>query len=322
MKSFLEFKRERSARDHYTHSDEMLVRHYRSVLKAFMPLLWKDADQDAYWKDKLPSNAVMEFEIVPGVKRKQEIALSGTEEKWAAVVAEAVRASERFSQSEPFIKGGFSKLAQAFIDSKSALSQVGEVLAAHIEQIPEQIIDRDVAVHCRGLATAALLAVRAFRKGTVERLNTQHARIMNGKVHLDIPASIVKNRRPIQGPLPDVPWLHRIMVVYKEMGRPLLLQGEDEGYWFTTYGANGGRASHNVLYNDIRQLLGVNPHAMRYVLATDGKRRNLFDEDIAEVLCHTPEMTRHIYQKIDAEDRNCRANHTIAQIMLASVNSA
>jgi hypothetical protein len=30
----------------------------------------------------------MEFEIVPGVKRKQEIPLSGTEEKWAAVVAE------------------------------------------------------------------------------------------------------------------------------------------------------------------------------------------------------------------------------------------
>ncbi|HEY5909571.1 MAG TPA: hypothetical protein VJA21_03095 [Verrucomicrobiae bacterium] len=67
-----------------------------------------------------------------------------------------------------------------------------------------------------------------------------------------------------------------------------------------------------MLYNDIRQLLGVNPHAMRYVLATDGKRSNLSDEDIAEGLSHTPEMTRHIYQKIDTEDPNCRANHTIA----------
>jgi hypothetical protein len=284
-----------------------------------MPFLWKDADQDAYWKDKLPSNAAMEFEIVPGVKRKQEIALVGNEEKWAAIVAEAVRASERFSRSETFVKGGFSKLAQSFIDSKSALSQVGEVLAAHIELIPEQIVDWHVAIRCRGLATAALLAVRAFRKRTVEHLNTEHVRIINGKVHLDIPSSIVKNRWPIQGPLPEVPWLHRILVIYAEKARLLLLRGEDEGYWFTTYGANGGQASHNVLYNDIRQLLGVNPHAMRYVLATDGKRRKLSDEDIAEVLCHTTEMTRHIYQKIDAEDRNCRANHTIARIMAASV---
>ena len=44
MKGFLEFKKQRSGKDHYTHSDEMLVRHYRSVLKAFMPFLWKDAD--------------------------------------------------------------------------------------------------------------------------------------------------------------------------------------------------------------------------------------------------------------------------------------
>jgi len=237
------------------------------------------------------------------------------------IVAEAVRASERFSRSETFVEGGYSKLAQSFIDSKSALSQVGEVLAAQIELIPVQIVDWHVTVDCRGLATAALLAVRGFRKGTVERLKTEHVRIINGKVHLNIPASIVKNRRPIQGPLPEVPWLHRIMVIYTEKARPLLLPDEDQGYWFTTQGASGGRASHTVLYNDIRRFLGVNPHAMRYVLATDGKRRNLSDEDIAEVLCHTPEMTRHIYQKIDAEDRNGRANHTIARILGASLTS-
>ena len=49
----------------------------------------------------------MEFEIAPGIKRKQEIALTGNEEKWAAVVAEAVRNSERFTRSKEFEKGAF-----------------------------------------------------------------------------------------------------------------------------------------------------------------------------------------------------------------------
>lgn len=232
------------------------------------------------------------------------------------MVAEAVRDSERFTRSQEFEKGAFLKLAKPFIDSKAALAQVGAVLAAETEKLPEEITDRSLAVRCRGLATAGLLAVRAFRKGTVERLTISNLSMANSKAVLDIPPSIVKNRRPIQGPLPDVPWLHRIIALYIKSARPLLVNNQpDEGFWFTTFGGCGRRASHNVLYNGIRQILGVNPHAMRYVLATDGKRRHLSDDEIAEVLCHTPEMTRHIYQKIDAEDRNSRANHTITRIM-------
>jgi len=106
-------------------------------------------------------------------------------------------------------------------------------------------VDRDEAIRCRGLAAAALLALRPFPEGTTERLNTERVRIINGKVHVDFPDSIVKNRRPIQRPLPEVPWHHRMLAIYTERARPLLLRGGDEGYWFTTCGANGGRASHS-----------------------------------------------------------------------------
>lgn len=315
VKGFLSFKQQRSGRTHFTHTDEMFVRHYRSILRAYFPFLWPEAAEDPYWRDKLPEKATVQLEIVPGITRRQEFALCGPEEKWAAVVAEAVRSSERFSRSETFIKGSYTKLAQSFIDSKSAVARVGEILSQKVRKTSEEITDVSAAIKCRALAAASLLAVRAFRKGTVERLRMEHIRVVNGKVILDIPPSIVKNRKPIQGPLPDVPWLHDIILAYMEKARPMLVSTPDEGFWFTTLTGNGRRASHNVLYNDIRQVLGVNPHAMRYVLATDGKRNLLTDEDVAEVLGHTPQMTRDIYQKTDAEDRNRRANHTISKLI-------
>lgn len=315
VKAFIDFKRSRSGRDFYTHSDEMFVRHYRSIVRSYLILLWTEAERDPYWSDKLPAKTELELEVAPGIKRKQEIQLNGPEEQWAAVVAKAVEKSLVFSRSEKFVKGAYTRLAQSFIDAKATLKEVGSALAERISKLPPKITDAKTALLCRSLAVASLLAVRAFRKGTLERLLVHDIRINEGIVSLYVPAKSVKNRRVIKGPLPKISWVHDIIRRYTFEARPILVGGsKDAGYWFTTYKKRGGRASHTVLYNDVRMLLGVNPHAMRYVLATEGLRKRLPDEESAEILAHTPEMTRKTYQRTDAEDHNDRANRGVEKI--------
>ena len=177
---------------------------------------------------------------------------------------------------------------------------MGAVLAAEIEKIPEKSATE--ALPCDAAALQRQVywqcAPSAKEQSSVSPLPI--SRPSTATAVLDIPPSIVKNRRPIQGPLPDVPWLHRIIAIYTKSARPLLVNNQpDEGILVHHLWRMRLPRFPQVLYNDIRQILGVNPHAMRYVLATDGKRRHLSDEEIAEVLCHTPEMTRHI----SSEDR-------------------
>ena len=120
--------------------------------------------------------------------------------------------------------------------------------------------------------------------------------------------------KEIKGPLPDIPWVHEIVRRYLMEARPFLVgNGPDKAFCFVA--ARGGdKVSHNVLYNDVKLILGVNPQAMRYVLVTDGKRSGFSDEELSQILVNTPEMMRQTYEQTDAEDHNSAANTTVEAI--------
>jgi transcriptional regulator with XRE-family HTH domain/integrase len=324
IKGWLDFTRQRTGNAHYTHAQRAVIAHYRYWLCEYFPFLWEEARADAYWRSRLPQTVSIEIDLAPGVgiKRTQIFALENDKERWAAVVAEAVRKANRFCGSEKFVKGAYTNRAQSFIDSKATLQEIGKTLSGAVNNLPSRIITLRAAVQCRRLAECALLVVRTFRRGTMARMRFEHVTISEGIVNLDCPAEIMKNRQPVKGPLPTVPWLHTIMRRYRNEARPMLIgEHEDSGLFFI--GNGGGSVSHHTLYNDAIMVLGVNPHAVRYITATDGHRQGCSDDALAELLGHDPKMTREIYRKIDAEDRNAKANKAASGLIgVAEVSKA
>jgi transcriptional regulator with XRE-family HTH domain/integrase len=319
IKGWLDFRRERTGNAFYSHSQEQIIALYSSWLCEYFPPLWQEAIADPFWTNKLPNTVSLEIDLAPGVgiTRTQEFVLANDKERWAAVVGEAHRKACKFAANEKIVKGSYTKRVQPFLDSKSTIKEIGTILSEAIADLPAKLRGKGIAVHCRRLAECALLIVRAFRKGTVERLRYEHVLMVGGGVGLDCPAEIMKNREPVKGPLPDVPWLHKIIRRYRNEARPLLIGSrEDTGLFFVT--KRGGSVRVQAVYNDALIVLGVNPHAVRYVVATDGHRQGLSDDELAELLGHDPKMTREIYRKIDAEDRNAKANRTAADLFGAN----
>ena len=314
VKAFLEFVRNRTGRTQFNHTQKGLVGHYVSWLDPYFAFLWREAEIDVYWKDKLPTTVTVQVQVAAGYVDEKEYHLEKIQQRWSVLVAQTVTSAKAFLRSQTFINNRLNKLARPFIKSKVALEKAGEILCKEMIHLPRTIESRSTAVQIRRLACAALQLVRAFRRGMVQCLLLRHVRIVDNTVIMDVPGEIVKNGKAIQGPLPAIPWVHEIVRRYLEEARPFIVgTGKDEKFFFAA--ARGGcKASHNVLYNDILLTLGVNPQAMRYVLVTDGKRGGASDEFLAKILVNTAEMIRQTYEQTDAEDHNAAANATVEEI--------
>jgi integrase len=320
VRGWLDFTRTRTGHAYYSHAQKALIRHYSYWMRQYFALVWREGSADPYWKQKLPAKVVIEIELAPGVgvKRKHEFVLENNEERWAAVIGEAYKKAQKFITLEKFVKGDYTRQVKAFLDSKATVQEIGGILSEAVFELPAKIRSIGTAVHCRRIALCCLLVVRAFRRGTLQRLESGHVSINQGPVTLDCPPEIMKNRKPVKGPLPDVPWIHAMLKRYWLEARPLLLRSQqDKGYFFTS--RTGKRLSAGAVYNDAMIILGVNPHAVRYVIATDGHRQDFSDDALAELLGHHPKMTRDIYTKADAEDKNAKANRTAVGLFGRSV---
>lgn len=313
FKSFLDFVRQRTGRPGFIHTDEMMVNHYRSWLSRYFRQFWKDAQEDEYWKNRLPSSWTVKREVGHGYFETETKMLTNVEQKWSVVVGDALAKSLSFLQSTTFTNGHFHRLAIPFIKSKTPLEKAATLLEEEVNKLPPKFERRAIVVRVRRLATSTLSLLRALRTGTLRRLLVEHVPVEGNIVSLDAPGTIVKNAKQIQGPLPNLPWAHRLLIRYIKEARPLLVgSGPDKKFLFT--GKSGKALPSTAIYADVRRILGVGPHAMRYVVTTEGRRQGSSTDAMSKVLVNTPQMIAEVYEQTDAEDHNAIANQEVEKI--------
>lgn len=72
VRAFLEFVRNRTGRTQFNHTQRAIVTHYVSWLDPYFPLLWREAEIDLYWKDKLPTTVTVSVRVAAGYIDEQE----------------------------------------------------------------------------------------------------------------------------------------------------------------------------------------------------------------------------------------------------------
>lgn len=315
VKKWANFVRNRKDEKAFSYATHAFVKSLKSLYSSFFCRLWPDLEKSKYWAGRLSEKITSQEEIVrgSGVMEEREHTPKNPKERWAFAIKEAVEKAELFLMTEPMSENSLHGRGKVFSDSKVELKTVAEKLAKELVVLPEDFTAVRTAIYIRRLTIATLLLMRAPRARTIGEMQLKHVIIAGDEVSLDIPRNLVKNERPIKGPLPDVPFVHRLFRIYLLKARPLLLgNNEDEGHFFMAHG--GGKLRYSTLYNDAKSVLGVNPHAMRAILVTDGSRRGCSLDELAAILADSIEMVKKHYLKTDAEDKNAVANSGVEGI--------
>lgn len=177
--------------------------------------------------------------------------------------------------------------------------------------LQESVWDRD------GLMIA-LLAALVIRRRNVANLEVGVHLIRQSDAYLlAIPAGEVKNRRPIEGALPErlTPYIDRYLAHH----RPRLLQGNGaSAFWITQYGTPMSPGQITIRIRHItRRLFGVglSPHLFRHCTATSVATKDPEHAMmIMSLLAHTtPRTAEKYYNKARMIDAGRRHQAVIAR---------
>jgi len=200
---------------------------------------------------------------------------------------------------------------------------VASAVEALLEKMPLQILCRKSAVLSRRLAVTALVFARSFRPGTLQSLRSTQVQVTaGGKVKLSIPPRQFKNkgkggsRGGVEGVLPDIEWIHKAVLLYRNQGRPFLVrrasgtgQG-DAGFFFTP--ASGQRPGEKMgkksLGHDAMVTLGYAIYGQRYLTANDAWSKEIQVESLAANLQNTAPIAKRVYARATPAQKGRRAN--------------
>lgn len=339
VSNHFEWGRKRMERKHYSQSEFARTTNLLNLYSHYFPTLAVDAAEEIYWASKLPTEARFRIKVAPGVERDHTVLLSSFAERWSYFVAQTRQKAKSFTKFHKFTCDAPLKRAQPFLEAEISVSQIVRELEGLASQLPPRILSRKAAIQVRRLSESALLVAVSLRPFTIQTLKLDQ--VIAGEQRryaLAIPEEALRSRGMqggkggISGNLPDWPLLHRLIRMYLEEARPILLgQGNatlqlDQGYFFIsaesvrrgTLGSAlppGGKLDDKAFYNDFILTLGFNPWAGLYVFAADAWRNGIPTDQIA-TFAHTTAANAHqTFGKILGPQHAEEANATVARFM-------
>lgn len=338
----------RMKRDHLVQADEVVLVHILSLIygggNPEVPGYGYFANDEVgavYWADPYFAKLLpLEAEIVaPGGYRvqsgKMAIPAKDKRARWQAWLATVWKALARFDRAQTYKKGDFAGriqdiLANPDFDIGAWLDEGFTKLSAKAR--PKGSSPVAWAQQVRLCVLYTMLTTRAFRRGTLLRMETKHLVLnkQSGKYHYAIPEPLFKTRGKggskggVQAEVDDVlrrfeavefkqmpVGAHDLIRLYLTEARPLLKPANDSFFvWNTKEGLHAGAKTMS------RQALGreLSLHPFRYLIATWAKRLGIKVEDTADILGHLPRTTQATYDMTTAQDTGRRTNTSIKRL--------
>jgi hypothetical protein len=338
----------RMKRDHLVQADEVVIIHVMSLIygggNPEVPGYGYFANDEVgaeYWNDPFFAKLLpLEAEIVaPGGYRvqsgKMSIPAKDKRARWQAWLATVWKALSRFDRAQTYKKGNFAGRIQDILsnldfDIGAWLDEGFTKLSAKAR--PKASSPVAWAQQVRLCVLYMMLTTRAFRRGTLLRLETKHIVLnkQSGKYHYAIPEPLFKTRGKggskggVQAEIDDVlrrfeavefkqmpVGAHDLIRLYLNEARPLLTPDNDSFFvWNTKEGLHAGAKKMS------REALGrqLSFHPFRYLIATWAKRRGIKVEDAADILGHLPRTTQATYDMTNAQDTGRRTNKSIKSL--------
>jgi hypothetical protein len=333
--SFFQAHKNRVGRTHYTTLESIRTGFLKNLYRSFFRCLWKDAMAEKRWEALLPKEVPKSKGSLSAPIEDEVVVLDGFEERWRAYVEQARSCAKSFLKRNHFQGLPFAIRADALLKSGVPMSDLVAALERRIYKLlPKRIASRKAAILCRRLAEVALLLAMPTNPGVLIAMLVKHVTIgANLKIRVDVPEEFLRNRgnKPaaggLKGELPDWDALHYVLRHYVEEARPILLGpgGSDCGSLFVsancdresgaTIHAPGGPLDQKAFYHDFLGTVGINPFAVRYLIAADGFRHEAVERKLPKMLRTTSLNLKKTYGRIRATEKGEDSNHSVTKVV-------
>lgn len=292
--------------------------------------------------DNLPTTLRAENPVGYGECFARPMIASNEDEQWVAHIYLERQKYLRFVKQSSFEKGSILTTQTGKWLVRADQIDIANWLTEKWEEVFRSVPPRSTspvywALGIRNCLILGFCIIRGFRRGTLSRLDCSMVpRIKEtGEFEFAIPPEIFKagdkggSKGGVFGPMPGAfAHLQDLVRIYVEEARPLLLANAarkrsygkpdrasgalcvesvpaNEAFFISQIGTRVGGAEINRI---TKELMDINVHGFRYLHATDGRKKGLSDEVIAQRLCNTPEMVRRMYEKTTAKHHNQSVN--------------
>lgn len=337
--AFVRWLKVRNGRGTFTEAEKVRVGYITALFRSnntyffqrrerFIGHIGKTKEAETGLWNELPSKLKVEDPVGYGDCFARPISAVDENEQWAAFLYLERQKFVRFLKQNDFRKGSIltTKTGKWLVDADEV--DIAAWLSQKWEEAFQRIPPRSTspiywASGIRNCLVLGFCIVRGFRRGTLADLEISMIpkNHETSKYEFAIPPEIFKmgdsggSKGGVYGPLPGAfELLNELVAIYVEEARPILLKetlraGETQKAFFVTQ--NGTRMSGKSLNNAMIDLVGINLHGFRYLHATDGRKKGLSDEVIAQRLCNTREMVRRMYEMTTAKHRNDNVNSSL-----------
>lgn len=303
VQAYFDFVRSRCGRKLHGVYQKNIAKELMSLYRAFMRFLVRDIAAEAHWA-KLPFSGTEDEEIAPGVTRTIDLNFGSIEAAWVRHLELAWRQAKHFVRRTKFAPSSYVDKSQALLDIAATLEQISDAIETVFAQMPTRILCRKMAILSRRLAVAALLIARSFRPGTIRRLKINWVELHGNEIRVRIPEKAFKqggrggSKKGVNGPLPNIPWVHAALKLWIEQGRPFLMGNgcKDDGYFITggivKKRGNGVKISASAMNVDALVILGYSAYEQRYLFASDAGLSGVSPDETANAMQNTRDLVR------------------------------
>jgi hypothetical protein len=333
--SFFQFHRKRVGRSDYTTLESSRTGVLRNLYRWFFGHLWKDAEEEERWNDKLPIEIRNSSGTLPWLAQDEPVVLQSFDERWQAHLHQARLSAKSFLKRNYFRRIPWVQRTDIIIKTGVPASDFAAALERLIYKLPGRICSRKAAVHCRRLAEAALLLAVPMNSWVLLGMRLDHIEIdAKLKAWLKIPEMLLRNRDMqggrggINGMLLKWDALHYVIRRYLEEARPILLGSvaQDARSLFISATSclrhpkcesliPGGPLDEKAFYHDFLSTLGFNPAALRYVIAADGFRNDKVAHVLPKILYTSSLNVKKTYECIRAVEKGEGANNSVKTVL-------